>query len=249
MIKENLKFIIILALTPINAVFIYLAIKSCFVENYLFLMFVYMFVHYFVLSMKYFYDKSKFFAIVLFSLISLIFVVENWLYFMIFIVIYILVSYILREIDTSNAIYVINPKRFDLVHITFGFLMLLSFISIVSFLKDELIIYKIIGVVIILCTLIMFCGVKRVICYEDCLVFVKGLGVSKIKYDDIKEYYFLKTNFKNTIRIFLKRKRFKIFYKSYELSFNKFNKSDLEKLEELINKNENKNKGNILKLV
>lgn len=54
------------------------------------------------------------------------------------------------------------------------------------------------------------------------------------------------TNFKNTIRIFLKQKRFKIFYKSYELSFNKFNKSDLEKL---INKNENKNKGNILKLV
>lgn len=249
MIKENLKFIIILALTPINAVFVYLAIKSCFIENYLFLMFVYMFVHYFVLSMKYFYDKSKFFAIVLFSLISLIFIVENWLYFMIFIAIYILVIYILREVDTSNAIYVINPKRFDLVHITFGFLMLLSFISIVSFLKDELIIYKIIGIVIILCTLIMFCGVKRVICYEDCLVFVKGLGVSKIKYDDIKEYYFLKTNFKNTIRIFLKRKRFKIFYISYELSFNKFNKSDLEKLEELINKNENKNKGNILKLV
>lgn len=54
------------------------------------------------------------------------------------------------------------------------------------------------------------------------------------------------TNFKNTIIIFLKRKRFKIFYKSYELWFNKFNKSDLEKL---INKNENKNKGNILKLV
>lgn len=192
MIKEDLKFIIILALTPINAVFIYLAIKSCFIENYLFLMFVYMFVHYFVLSMKYFYDKSKLFTIVLFSLISLIFVVENWLYFIIFIAIYILVIYILklREIDTSNAIYVINPKRFDLVHITFGFLMLLSFISIVSFLKDELIIYKIIGVVIILCTLIIFCGVKRVICYEDCLVFVKGLGVSKIKYDDIKEYYY-----------------------------------------------------------
>lgn len=190
MFKENLKFIIILALTPINAVFIYLAIKSCFIENYLFLMFVYMFVHYFVLSMKYFYDKSKLFAIVLFSLISLIFVVENWLYFMIFIAIYIFVNYILREVDTSNAIYVINPKRFDLAHITFGFLMLLSFISIVSFLKDELIIYKIIGVVIILCTLIIFCGVKRVICYEDCLVFVKGLGVSKIKYDDIKEYYY-----------------------------------------------------------
>ncbi|MBZ7978937.1 hypothetical protein AVBRAN12654_09100 [Campylobacter sp. RM12654] len=242
MIKEILKFIIIFTLTLINAVFIYLAIKSCFIENYLFLMFVYMFVHYFVLSMKYFYDKSKFFAIVLFSLISLIFVVENWLYFMIFIAIYILVIYILqlREVDTNNAIYVINPKRFDLVHITFGFLMLLSFISIVSFLKDELIIYKIIGVVIILCTLIIFCGVKRVICYEDYLVFVKGLGVSKIKYDDIKEYYFFKTNFKNTIRIFLKRKRFKIFYKSYELSFNKFNKSDLEKLEKLINKNENK---------
>ncbi|MBT0881353.1 MULTISPECIES: hypothetical protein [unclassified Campylobacter] len=246
MIKEILKFIIIFALTPINAVFIYLAIKSCFVENYLFLMFVYMFVHYFVLSMKYFYDKSKLFAIVLFSLISLIFVVENWLYFMIFIAIYILVIYILREVDTSNAIYVINPKRFDLVHITFGFLMLLSFISIVSFLKDELIIYKIIGVVIILCTLIIFCGVKRVICYEDCLVFVKGLGVSKIKYDDIKEYYFFKTNFKNTIRIFLKQKRFKIFYKSYELSFNKFNKSDLEKL---INKNENKNKGSIFQRI
>lgn len=52
MIKEKLKFIIILALTPINAVFVYLAIKSCFIENYLFLMFVYMFVHYFVLSMK-----------------------------------------------------------------------------------------------------------------------------------------------------------------------------------------------------
>lgn len=249
MIKEILKFIIIFALTPINAVFIYLAIKSCFIENYLFLMFVYMFVHYFVLSMKYFYDKSKLFAIVLFSLISLIFMVENWLYFIIFIAIYILVIYILREVDTSNAIYVINPKRFDLVHITFGFLMLLSFISIVSFLKDELIIYKIIGVVIILCTLIMFCGVKRVICYEDCLVFVKGLGVSKIKYDDIKEYYFFKTNFKNTIRIFLKRKRFNIFYISYELSFNKFNKSDLEKLEKLINKNENKNKGSIFQRI
>lgn len=249
MIKEILKFIIIFALTPINAVFIYLAIKSCFIENYLFLMFVYMFVHYFVLSMKYFYDKSKLFAIVLFSLISLIFMVENWLYFIIFIVIYILVIYILREVDTSNAIYVINPKRFDLVHITFGFLMLLSFISIVSFLKDELIIYKIIGVVIILCTLIIFCGVKRVICYEDCLVFVKGLGVSKIKYDDIKEYYFFKTNFKNTIRIFLKQKRFKIFYISYELSFNKFNKSDLEKLEKLINKNENKNKGSIFQRI
>lgn len=249
MIKEILKFIIIFALTPINAVFIYLAIKSCFIENYLFLMFVYMFVHYFVLSMKYFYYKSKLFAIVLFSLISLIFVVENWLYFMIFIAIYILVIYILREVDTSNAIYVINPKRFDLVHITFGFLMLLSFISIVSFLKDELIIYKIIGVVIILCTLIIFCGVKRVVCYEDCLVFVKGLGVSKIKYDDIKEYCFFKTNFKNTIRIFLKRKRFNIFYKSYELSFNKFNKSDLEKLEKLINKNENKNKGSIFQWI
>lgn len=137
--------------------------------------------------------------------------VENWLYFMIFIVIYILVIYILREVDTSNAIYVINPKRFDLAHITFGFLMLLSFISIISFLKDELIIYKIIGVVIILCTLIMFCGVKRVVCYEDCLVFVKGLGVSKIKYDDIKEYYFLKTNFKNTMIIFLKRKDLRFF--------------------------------------